>query len=357
MNNIRIISAADLTEDLIRQWKEIVAADRYLHSPFLQPEFTVAVAQVRRDVEIALIENDGQVQGLFPFQRGPGGLMRNVGSRLSEFHTPIVRAGVTPDMPELLRVGSLSWWHFDHLPIAESALQGHVWGTTNSPFIDLSNGYESYVANRKASGSSMTNALRKMRKMEREVGPLRFEYHSTSEQALQSLLRWKDEQHRRTGRLRVLQYDWLVQLLRNLKNNETTDGIGLFSVLYAGENLVAVHLGLRSQAVIHLWFPAYDPEFEEYSPGLCLLLKLAEYGANCGIARMDLGRGEERYKANFKSGDILIGEGAVDLRPISGPLRKQWYHTKRTLRNSRWKKQFAWPMEVTRRLRQKLAFD
>ncbi len=357
MTDIRIIKACDLTPEQTLQWQEIAAADRYLQSPFLQPAFTQEVARVRDDVQIALMESGGQLQGVFPFQNGPRGLLRNVSGRLSEFHTPIVSPGFMPDMPELLRACGRSWWQFDHLPVSESALATHVWGTTNSPFIDLSKGFDHYVQERKSAGSSMSNALRKMRKLEREVGPIRFEYNTTSEAAFQQLVAWKDDQHRRTGRLRVFAYDWLQLLLRNLKSENAANDIGIFSTLHVGDKLAAVHLGLRNASVIHLWFPAYAPELEEYSPGLILLLRLAQEAATRGVVRLDLGRGTERYKANFKSGDIMIAEGAVDLRPVAGRLRKRWYETKRWLRNSKWEKQFAWPMELTRRLRQKMAFE
>ena len=357
MNSIRIIKACELTPELTLQWQEIATARCYLQSPFLQPAFTRAVARVRDGVEIALMESEGQLQGVLPFQRGPRGLLRNVCGRLSEFHTPVVRPGVSPNMPDLLRACGLSWWQFDHLPVSESPLANQAWGTSTSPYIDISNGYESYVKERKAAGSSMSQTLRKGRKLEREVGPLRFEYHTTSEDAFQALVGWKDDQHRRTGRLRVMQYDWLLQLLRSLKSDDAANDLGLFSTLYAGDKLAAVHLGLRNESVIHLWFPAYAPELEEYSPGLVLLLRLAEEAAARGVIRLDLGRGSERYKSNFKSGDIAIAEGAIDLRPVAGRVRRHWYDTKRWFRNSRWKEQFEWPMEVTRRLRQKLAFE
>ena len=357
MRSIRIIKACELTPEQTLQWQEIASAKRYLQSPFLQPAFTRAVARVRDDVKIALIESQGELQGVFPFQRGPRGLLRNVGGRLSEFHTPIVKLEVEPDIPELLRACGLSWWQFDHLPVSESPFAKHAWGTSTSPFLNLAEGYDSYLKERKAAGSSMSQALRKGRKLEREVGPLRFEYQTASEEAFEAFVGWKDDQHLRTGRLRVMQYEWLLQLLRSLKSDNPANDVGLFSTLYAGDKLAAVHLGLRNESVIHLWFPAYAPELEEYSPGLVLLLRLAEEAAARGVVRIDFGRGSERYKSNFKSGDIVIAEGAVDLRPVSGRLRKHWYDTKRWFRNSRWKKQFEWPMEVTRRLRQKKAFE
>ncbi len=358
MSKFRIIAASELTTDQTEQWKSIAAQPRYLNSPFFQPEFTQAVAAIRDDAEVALLEEAGDLIGLFPFQRTKNGLVRNICSRLSEFHGPIVRDGSEFDLPKMLNAADLKWWQFDHLPMAGTLATKHVWGTSRSPYIDLSNGYDAYIADRKAAkASTVAQTLRKTRKMEREVGPLRFQYHSDCTDAFESLIKWKDAQHKRTGRLRVLQYEWLVELLRSLTATDSSNQLGLFSTLHAGEKLVAVHLGLRTNSVVHLWFPSYDRDFEKYSPGLILLLNLLQAGAEQGVQRFDFGKGKERYKASFKTGDIPIGEGAVDQRLIMGPLRKRWYEAKQWARQSRFERQFDLPFEMTRALRQKLAFD
>lgn len=358
MSDIRIIPARSMSADIASQWESIATADCYLQSPFFRPAFTQAVSSIRDDVEIALIEESGELKGLFPFQRTSGGLARNVCSRLSEFHGPIVRLGFQINIEEVMLAAGLSWWQFDHLPVAGSAVPQHIWGQSTSPYIDLSRGYEQYLANRKAAkSSSVAQTLRKARKAERELGTLRFEYHSDSQEAFDALIKWKDAQHDRTGRLRVLKYEWLVDLLRSLTATDDSNPLGLFSTLYAGEKLLAVHLGLRTNCVTHLWFPTYDPTYEKYSPGLILLLSLLEESARRGVQRIDLGKGKERYKGSFKTGDITIGEGAVDMRLVAGPLRKGWYQTKRWFRQSPMQKQFDWPLNLCRRLRQELAFE
>jgi len=52
-------------------------------------------------------------------------------------------------------------------------------------------------------------------------------------------------------------------------------------------------------------------EFAKYSPGGILLLKLAEHAANAGIPVLDLGKGDEPYKASFMTGVVQLAEGAV----------------------------------------------
>jgi hypothetical protein len=109
---------------------------------------------------------------------------------------------------------------------------------------------------------------------------------------------------------------------------------GVLSALYVGNRLAAVHLGMRSFGVLHFWFPAYDPELGKYSPGLVLLVEMARAAAALGIRRIDLGRGNERYKRSLMSGAIPLAEGAVDLRPAAALLQRGWLHMRESLRGS-----------------------
>jgi len=146
-------------------------------------------------------------------------------------------------------------------------------------------------------------------------------------------------------------------MLSALTDVESSTFAAPLGTLYAGEELIAVHLGIRSHNVLHIWFPAYNTDFEKYSPGLILLLMLAENAADRGIVRIDLGPGEERYKQNFKSGDRLVCEGMISQGAILSSARGLWYHTKRGIRQSRFRTQLEAPLVATRRFRQWLAFQ
>jgi CelD/BcsL family acetyltransferase involved in cellulose biosynthesis len=66
--------------------------------------------------------------------------------------------------------------------------------------------------------------------------------------------------------------------------------------------------------VLACWFPAYDPAFSKYSPGLVLHLRMAEAAAADGIAYLDLGRGQKEYKDSLKTRELDVFEGRVALR-------------------------------------------
>jgi hypothetical protein len=87
----------------------------------------------------------------------------------------------------------------------------------------------------------------------------------------------------------------------------------MLSLLYAGDRLVAGHFGMRSRTVWHYWFPAYDAEMAKYSPGLILLLKMAEYAPSIGLRTIDLGKGMCLYKERLMSAAVPLASGSIEL--------------------------------------------
>ncbi len=351
-----LCKANQLSDEEWSAWDQIQASRNDLDSAFFHSQLTHTLANIREDVEVVIIKNQNKTVGFFPFQRVSGGKAQAITGRLSEFHGVISSSNAIWKPEELIRKAGLKAWHFDHIPVSHNELKQHVWGESLSAFMDLREGYDSYRKELKKRGSSLSHTERKSRKLAREIGPLRFEFHSTDDEAFQNLIKWKTAQHDRTGVLKVLEVDWVYQLLDQLRKIQTDSFGGQFSTLHAGDELVAVHLGLRSRSALHIWFPSYNLQYEKYSPGLVLLLEMAKASAEINLKRIDLGRGEERYKANFGTGVIPITEGSVDIRPISGNLHKQWFHTKQWIRSSPYRKQLEIPLTASRKLRQWLAF-
>ena len=126
-----------------------------------------------------------------------------------------------------------------------------------------------------------------------------------------TLLEWKSEQRERTRSVDVLSWGWVRELLARLQRTQHEGFEGLLSALFIGDELAAAHFGLASERVLHWWFPAYAPRFAPYSPGALLLIELARAAAEAGWPRIELGPGQERYKASFASGSARLMEGHV----------------------------------------------
>jgi len=143
--------------------------------------------------------------------------------------------------------------------------------------------------------------MRKQRKMAREVGEISFEFASTRAADLQLMMDWKSIQYRQMDEWDRFADPQVVRLVRDLHEAETPDCAGHLSTLSIDGKPVAAHFGLRSRHSIAWWFPTYDPAFGKYSPGLQLLLRLAEAGAEHGLRQVDLGLGFHQYKQALMS--------------------------------------------------------
>ena len=106
---------------------------------------------------------------------------------------------------------------------------------------------------------------------------------------------------------------WIADSLRQIHATQRPDFAGALSLLYAGDLLVAVHFGMRAGSLLHYWFPAYNPALGKYSPGLILLLKVAEHAQAEGIQTIDLGKGISEYKQRFMNTSCQLASGSVEL--------------------------------------------
>jgi len=113
---------------------------------------------------------------------------------------------------------------------------------------------------------------------------------------------------------------------------------------------------MRSETVLHWWFPVYDPEDElaRYSPGGILLLKLAEQAAGMGLRVLDLGKGDDPYKDSFRTGAIPLAEGAVEVPSIAATLRRSRIRSEEWLRRSPALAPLREGVRALRRLRRRL---
>jgi CelD/BcsL family acetyltransferase involved in cellulose biosynthesis len=118
----------------------------------------------------------------------------------------------------------------------------------------------------------------------------------------------------------VFDLPWARHLLAWLRLPRPDDFGGVLSTLYAGETLCAAHFGIRTPRVLHYWLAAYDEEMSRCSPGLLLLMRMAKEAADRGIARLDLGPGDEEYKLHIASGHQDVATATVCTGAAMGSL-------------------------------------
>lgn len=328
--DITHISARELTSDQLQAWTDLQQADLAVANPCFRPEFTQAVAEFRDDVEVAIMRDAGDFVGFLPFHRNRRNVGKPVGELLSDMHGIIASQGIVYSVEDLLKACGLVAFHFDHLVASQQPFSAHQYFVDDSPYMALHDGFDRYLSERrKAGSSSVAQAQRKLRKLTRDVGPVRLELHTNDDVAFDRLVEWKRGQLRDRNYFDMFQLDWVIPLLQRI--SETTDNEdfrGLLSALYAGDELVAVHLGMRSGAVVSSWIPTFDAAFAKYSPGLLLHLELARSLAELGVKRIDLCRGANQLKASLASGAFPVAIGCVDRRRLNRLLRSVWFRTR-----------------------------
>jgi CelD/BcsL family acetyltransferase involved in cellulose biosynthesis len=332
---VRVVAPAELTEGELDLWKQWLSEDDVLRSPCFHPEFTRAIAAVRNDVRVAVLGDGDGPAAFFPFQHGRLGFGRPVGGRLCDFHGVITRPGFEFPANEFIRRAGLVAWDYTHLPVTLTAFAPHHVAVEPSGYLDLSRGFDAYVEERRQSGSkTIAKQQRKTRKMERELGPLRFEPDVADPEMLRTMMDWKSNQYWRTGIGDVFSFDWVVALLNRLHAMRTAEFRGKLSALYAGDNLLALHFGMQTETVLHYWFPVYDPAFQEFSPGIAMLLEIARDADDAGIRRIDLGKGNEDFKTSLRSAAFDVAAGSVGGGGMIGGARQCWSRTRNWLKSS-----------------------
>jgi CelD/BcsL family acetyltransferase involved in cellulose biosynthesis len=348
---VSVRPAAALRPEHLAVWRGVVSAVPSLWSPYFAPEFTLAAAEAREGVEVAVLEDGGVPVGFFPFQRGRGAVAHPVADPMSDFHGVIVRPEASWDGEELVRACGLRAWRFDHLIVEQAPLARFQWSTAPSPFVDLTGGFDALRSRHRALGSKHLEDLAyQERRASRAAGAARFELHTDSDEVFEALLRWKRKRYRDTGVPDPTASAWVVRLLDRVRRARGPAFEGVLSALYLGDRLAAVHLGMRTPTVFHYWLPAYDRELAALSPGNVCLLALLRSAAASGIARFDLGRGDEPYKQRLASGSTAVAQGAIDFRPLARTLAHGFHRVRGWARRSPLRRTLLAPARFARRV-------
>ena len=115
--------------------------------------------------------------------------------------------------------------------------------------------------------SSSQSVPRQTAELEREVGTVRFVYDSQDHAALRTVMAWKSAQYLRTGTADRFAQRSFVDLSDRLFATTSEPFSGVLSMLYAGDEPVAGHFGLRSDRVMAYWVPAFDRRYGPYFAG------------------------------------------------------------------------------------------
>jgi CelD/BcsL family acetyltransferase involved in cellulose biosynthesis len=349
---------AELTSEHRDAWRRLQLDQPHLDQPFLCLEFAEAADEFRGCVEVAIATLDGKTVGLVPFHRVGKRRAVPLADGMNEYQALIVDANADLNQRQWMAAAGLGEYCFDHLALVNARNRATSHTTGPCPFADLSGGFDNYCETLKQRGSrTIRETLRKQRKLSREIGEVRFQLETDSTEAFDALIRWKQTQHKRTDVYDTFAHDSVIDFLRRVWKTQTPQFSGFLCTLHAGDSLVAVHLGIRTSRVAHMWFPAYDADLQNYSPGLVMMQEMTKALADQGIQRLDFGPGPQRYKRSLATDAYDVGIGEITANPCTRWLKQRWRVARQNLKNRGLGNWLRSPAKWLHTLRQRQAFD
>jgi CelD/BcsL family acetyltransferase involved in cellulose biosynthesis len=321
---VRIVRPSDLSEKELGEWLRLQQLNPLLQSPYLCSDFVSIAATVRPGIVVLVVEEQGMPKAFLPLQMR-GSSAGPVACPLSDYEALIAAQDWHFDLRELLREARIGAYEFLHYPL-DGRTKPFCRASAAAPIILMEHGFEAYLneAGRHRTETEMSGrphqTLKRIAYAERKYGPVRFTWHEVSPLSLKRLFVWKSAQYNRHRAVLPLidcfSFPWTRLLLERIQAAQKPGFAGVMSSLHIGDNLVAVHMGMRSEKVLHWWFPAYDPAFRKLSPGLMLLTLLSQAAADRGIRQIHLGPGPEPYKTLVANSEQVLARGFVSCRVL-----------------------------------------
>jgi len=321
---IAVVPMSELGTELVARWSEAQLADPRTDSPFYRPEYFQLLDDAMRTdrgagrIEVGVIPDAEDDRFAFlPFQRESRWRAGPPGRSLTDYQG-LVGHAARASVVDLLRVAGVDEWRFDHVPVTQTELEPWFGPREPSPLIDLRDGYEAWAVKRRL----IAELEYKRRRLARDMGPVRFEPTVCDPAVLARLAGWKSAQFQRTGKRDLFAVPWIRTVAEQLLTVTGAQFGGRLSALYAGDDLVAAHLGMTSGQIWHWWISAYDHNWSRRSPGAILLLEMVRSASVQGTPVIDLGKGTQLYKTRFANAELMLTAGLVRRHGLLIDLRR-----------------------------------
>lgn len=298
--HVRVVRPSELGTGEAALWRRFQQLTPTGLNPFMSLTYAQAVGRFRPSARVAVVEDHGKIEAFLPFELTARGVGMPIGYPMNNLQG-FIGSGSLVDARWVLRQAHLRGWRFDSVSIDQRSLVPfHYEGTTvPCPVIDLTEGDLSHISARK----------KNRRAMELQLGTVSLEWHSAEAAQINLLIEWKS--HKFHGTYLLFSDPTARSIVEELAASKSDDCRGVVSVLVAGEQPVAIHLGLLGPHSLAGWFMSYDPALSRFAPGLILWLPLAKAAQERGINQIDLGAGQDTYKFELSNGSYMVAGGAV----------------------------------------------
>jgi CelD/BcsL family acetyltransferase involved in cellulose biosynthesis len=350
---IELVRPLDLTHDDIGAWTRLQGSGA-LASPFLSPYWVQALARGngpdRDRAKVAIVREGGEAKAFLPARVGRVTAMP-VGAPMCDYQGLVAADDVAIEPRRLVTAFGVQRLDFTSLMMEAPGFSDCIRGRAVSHVLDISKGYDAYAADRQAAGTDiLKDCAKKRRKIEREVGELLFTAESRSPHDFDALIAWKRAQYAETGQTDILARSWTLDLLRDLFERDDPALRGVLFTLHVAGRLAAVHYALCTPKIAHAWFIAHDDAMQRYSPGVILITEVLRWAADRGMAELDLGPGDYRFKISLANRKREVGHGFVGPLAPATLMRAAQYEVRRTAEALPLGRLSALPGKVMRRV-------
>ncbi|MHB8528569.1 MAG: GNAT family N-acetyltransferase [Caulobacteraceae bacterium] len=330
---IEILRPRLMAPELAERWTGLQESDPALRSPFLTPHWPKAVERALehpdRGLRIAVLHEGGKPRGFLGVRADAFAAMPP-GAPMCDYQALVAEPGLRLDPRALVRALAVGRLDFSHMLAGRDGFARFAKGREVSWTVDVEAGYKAYAAGRRKAGLTVLKDLdKKRRKVEREVGPVRFTARSASREDFESLFDWKRAQLKGTGQVDIFAGGWPMRLMRDLFQRQQPGLEGVLFTLHVGHGLAAVQFHLAGTRVLHAWVIAHDAAFERYSPGMLLFQDILRWMDATPFVRLDLGVGDYRFKRELANGTVEVMHGFVGVRSRAALLRGAAYGVRR----------------------------
>ena len=312
---VTVVRPSDLGESEAARWRTFQGSSLMMSHPFLSLSYVKAWGTVNSNARVSVVEDNGRIEAFIPYEVDDGKIAAGVGGAHT-YVDGLVGSDAPLDVRAIVRKSGLRGWRFSRAAVDQSALDPYRYRGTHhwhsGKYVDLSGGYDKYLLDLGASvRRKITSTEKSRRALQRDIGPVSFEWKSPRPEYFDQLIEWKSAQF---GNVR----EWgpgVLSVMRNLALMDNEDCRGLIGVLLAGEQAAGVTLCLEGPGVIAGWTLAYNPEFSRFSAGTMSLLDLIRGAAAHDIKMLDFGVDytvvANNYKDIFRNATYEVSGGGV----------------------------------------------
>ena len=320
---IDVIPINELSDRMKKDWLKLQGSNPQLVGPCFHPQLFISVGKFCPHIHVAVFSSSEEVIGFLPFLWDQE---HAAAKRIPfcDFEAIISHPDRRWDIDMIMKKIGLKSWNFDAIASYETIkYKGNKPLVRGSPRIDLSQGFEKYLASLKHGKVGDRDLMRQQRVLERTVGPVRFVPHCDDMEVLRQLVRWKVRRHNREEEWERLS----LNLFEDVFLLKDPSFQGILSAVYADRQLLAVNFSIKSQGIFKGMMMTFNPEFVKYSVGKLLFYYLISEYKTFDYAIFDLGPGEYLYKQDFSNSVLLTIKGTFEVDTLKARIKSnKWLY-------------------------------